>query len=320
MERIEAMFDHEGPRGDAAVLVPVYPFNQPGQDIVVYEGPLLEVGDAEFSGSVRVRCGSELDVVWRLDEIPPMPWALDNLDEQQLHLQVHQPTGVYPINGLRHTLDTGQLNARALGADDARLRRVMVHWMNFPAIHSPGVIRQEEKNNGWRRWTGRWHVAVGPWQLTMDRRPDHSDVWAVLREEKNFIMTHVMTIARVDEADFTPDDVEPLLQALHFGASFGFGRWVAPAIPVGFDSRDTIAWQRWTPAFFDPGRKGGLAWLFHAHSHDLHELLSHTYAAFADPDREHTTRLLLSMAVEANHTGRVEQRIMTAFSAIELLT
>ncbi|QFZ18506.1 hypothetical protein [Saccharothrix syringae] len=308
----------ESPR-DATALVPVYPFNRPGQDIVLYDGPLLEVDGGEFNGSVRVRCGSELDIVWRLDDIPPMPWALNSFDEPDLRLQVHLPSGVHPVDGPRRTLDTGRFNAPTLGNGEARLRRVVLHWMNFPAIRSPGVIEQPEAG-GRRRWTGRWQVTVDLWQLTMDCRPDHSDVWAVLREENNFVMTHVMEITRVDGADFTPGDVEPLLQALHFGASFGFGRWVAPAIPVGFDSGDAIVWQRWVPAFCDPARKGALAWLFESRSHDLHDLLTRAYAAFADPDREHTTRLLLSMAIESNHTGRVEQRIMTAFSAIELLT
>ncbi|WP_206745049.1 hypothetical protein, partial [Saccharothrix sp. CB00851] len=154
----------------------------------------------------------------------------------------------------------------------------------------------------------------------LDRRQDHRRVWDVLGSERNFAMTHVMAISRSDGKEFTATDLEPLQQALHFGVSFAFGRWVGPAAPVGIDATGSIVWRQWANVFCDPGRNGSLAWLHYPNTQDLHDLVSCVYAAFADPDRSHTTRFLLSMAIEANHAGRVEQRTMTIFSALELLS
>jgi hypothetical protein len=301
-------------------LVPVYPFNEPGKDITLYNGPLIDIDDGELHGRILMRCGSELDIRWQvLDDKPPTWWTIAMFDDSEVRLQVRQPYGVYPVAGLRLAHMTGSVQGQAIGSGDAPLRRVLVHWLNLPAIHSPIAIRQGGGAE-WRVWIGRWRIRIGPWRLTLDRRYDHARVWDVLGSEKSFVMTHIMEVVRDDGQGFTASHIDPLIQSLHLGMSFAFGRWVAPALPVGMDATGTIAWQHWAPSFCDPGRKGALAWLHYPNSHDLHHLLSNVYEAFTDPDRQYTARLLLSMAIETNHAGRVEQRTMTAFSAIELLS
>lgn len=300
-------------------LVPVHPFNEPGEDIVLYKGPVADVDGRELHGRVLLRCGSRLDVVWQLDDAAPARWALKALTEPEIRLRVRQPSGVFEVAGLRSNPVEGSVDGQSLGSEEALLQRVQLHWMNLPSIHSPTVLRQGEgEDSSW--WTGRWRFTLGPWQLTLDRREDHNRVWDILGSERNFVMTHVMEASRVDGQAFTAKSLKPLQLALHFGMSFALGRWVGPAAPVGIDSTGSIAWRHWANVFCDPGRNGSLAWLHYTHTHDLHELLSRAYAAFDDPDRSPTTRFLLSMATETNHAGRVEPRTMTAFSALELLS
>ncbi|MEU0510823.1 hypothetical protein [Amycolatopsis sp. NPDC006125] len=300
-------------------LVPVYPYNEPGADIQLYAGPLVEADDQQWRGRILLTCGSRLAVVWRLDEIPSDRWAWNALRETDVHLQIRQGPDRHEVAGLRRTLTEGTLHAQSIGSDETALRRVLYHWMNLPPVHSPGLLRRRGRD-GRSTWTGRSRLELGPWQLTLDRRSDHPRIWETLASEHNFAMTHVMQVSRADGADFTVEELEPLQLALHFGMSFAFGRWVAPAAPVGFDSAGAMVWRHWASVFCEPGRDGGLAWLHYPDSHDLGDFLSRTYDAFADPDRSHTLKLLLSMAVEVNRAGRVEQRTMTAFSALELLT
>jgi hypothetical protein len=180
-----------------------------------------------------MRCGSELDITWQIhDNEPPTQWTIAMFDDSEVRLQVRQPYGVYTVGGLRLGHMTGSVRGQAIGSGDAPLRRALVHWLNLPAIHSPISIRQGEGAE-WRVWTGRWRIRIGPWRLTLDRRNDHARVWDVLGSEKNFVMTHLMEVVRDDGQDFTASDVDSLVQALHFGVSFAFGRWVAPALPVG---------------------------------------------------------------------------------------
>ncbi|CRK57592.1 hypothetical protein [Alloactinosynnema sp. L-07] len=46
-----------------------------------------------------------------------------------------------------------------------------------------------------------------------------------------------------------------------------------------------------------------MARLHYPNTVDLHHLLATVYEAFVDADREHTTRIVLSMAVESNPCG-----------------
>ncbi|WP_431902749.1 hypothetical protein [Amycolatopsis thermoflava] len=91
--------------------------------------------------------------------------------------------------------------------------------------------------DGRSTWTRRLRLELGPWQLTLDRRSAHAGIWETPASEHNFAMTHVMQVSRADDgADFTTEEPEPLQLALHFAVSFAFGRWVAPAAPVGSTS------------------------------------------------------------------------------------
>jgi hypothetical protein len=129
-----------------------------------------------------------------------------------------------------------------------------------------------------------------------------------------------MEITRLDCQAFTSADVQPLLGALHFGLSFALGRWVAPALPVGFDTDGQRVWEQWAPWLCEPGHSGAMAWWYYARADDLQALLYAGSTAFTDPCRADPARLLLSMAVQSNSAGFVEQRLMTAFSEIEDLS
>ena len=285
---------------------------------MLYEGPLADDDGQDLFGRVLLRCGSRLDVVWRLDDAP-LRWEMKALVEPEVRLRVRQPSAVHDVMGLRRGSTDGWVKNQSVGEDSAPLKQVLLHWMNLPAIHGPTRLhRSEGGNESW--WTGRWRFQVGSWLLTLDRREDHARVWDILGIEHNFAVTHVMEIRRVDGEEFAATEFEPLQLALHFGMSFAFGRWVGPAAPVGINPSGVTVWQQWAQVFCDPGRSYGLAWLHYTYTPDLLDLLSCAYAAFSDPDRSDTIRFLLSMAVEVNHSGRVEQRTMTAFSALELLS
>jgi hypothetical protein len=254
-------------------------------------------------------------LTWQLDEAQMKPSDLIDFENHTVSLYVPYAGGEQVLTG--HGTTHGRLDGTTLGSETTPLKRVLVHWMNLPAVHSPIMLRGE--GGQWARWTGRWRTDVGDWSLTLDRRPDHEDVWSVIGENKTIAMTHVMEVRRADGKEFTAADFEPLKKALHFGISFGLGRWVAPALPVGFDAQGQRVWEEWAPWLCNPGR-GSLAWWFYVRTDDLQDLLNRAYAAFADPDRADTIRMLMAMAVQSNQAGFVEQRIMSAFSGLELLS
>ncbi|CRK57593.1 hypothetical protein [Alloactinosynnema sp. L-07] len=88
------------------------------------------------------------------------------------------------------------------------MRRLLIHWLNLPAIHSPVLLRTDVGDR-WSAWTGRWRLDIGPWRLTLDRRNDHGSVWDAIGSNPGIAMTHVMEIVRVDGRHFTACQVEP---------------------------------------------------------------------------------------------------------------
>lgn len=300
-----------------APLAPAYPFNAPGQAVLLYSGPLGSSSEHEVTGTVSLRCASGLNVTWQLDEGQMKPSELLDFENRTISLHLPYAGGEQVITGWGTT--HGQLDGTTLGSETAPLMRVLVHWMNLPAVRSPIVLRQGV-GEGWERWTGRWRAVVGDWSLTWDQRPDHQQVWKVIGEDQSIAMTHVMEVRRVDGQEFTAADFQPFQKALHFGVSFALGRWVAPALPVGFNAQDQRVWEEWAPWLCDTGRNSSLAWWFYLRADDLQDLLNQAHAAFADPNRADTIRMLMAMAVQSNQAGFVEQRIMTSFSGLELLS
>lgn len=292
-------------------LEPVYPFNRPGESILLYEGPLAEISGQEVSGAITLGGPGKISLDWSLDHDPNLSQFFGSLDD--IELDIRHQSGRRTVTAQRRSFTSGWLGQVVLGADNALLDRIIVHWLNLPDACSPIWIKFPDGSQG----NARWQAEIGEWQLTLDRRTDHREVWDEATRIQRDVITHVMEIRRLDGGTFTPAQSEPLLGCLQFGLSFALGRWVPPAIPVGFRNEDRL-WETWAPWHCDPPA-GGMAWWYDQSGRDLTSFLRCLLPAFEDPDRVFTTQMLLSSAVLSVREGFVEQRIMTAFSALELL-
>lgn len=298
-------------------LEPIYPLNAPGESITLFRGPVKGFADGvDVEGTVQLHCVSKLDLSWRITEDEENIPRRSLLDIDDVNITLQLPTGDHTFPAHRRDFFGGWLDGTSVGDADAPLARVVAHWMNLPAMSAPTRITGGDK---FEWFTGRWAAIIDGWKIVIDRRPDHSDVWALLREKQAIAITHVMEVRREDGSCFTASEVKPVLTALQFSLSFAAGRWVAPALPVGLDASGHLRWQEWGTLHCTPGRSSGLAWWWHD-GNDTEEYLRCTIPRFKDEEDGFTLRFLMTSAVLMNSTGFVEQRIMTAFSAIEHLT
>ena len=186
--------------------------------------------------------------------------------------------------------DGGWSNGTTIGRADAPVQRIIAHWFNLPNWHGPEPLTSATDDGGRCWWSGRWVTEIGGWRITVDVRPDHQRVWTDLDKVDVYMMTHVMELRRIDGARFTPDDAEPLLEALHIGVSFALGRWAAPMLPVGEDADGTIVWEDWRPLHCDPAQVTSAGWWYQRDHQALGDLLSRVIPAFADPTRRAVLR------------------------------
>ncbi len=295
-------------------LAPIYPYGRPAEPISLHEGS-ISVGGRFVEGRIEFRLAPRPEVTWAVEPGHRVP-------EGQLELGIEHAAGPARLVGQsnRRGLNCamGWVDVAEVGSADAELDRVLVHWLNLPALASATGDLIELPDG--TEFPGRWSAELGGWTATVDRRHDHREVWKLLRAEGAIAITHVMEIRRTNGGPFAPAEVEPVLDALHLGMSFALGRWVAPALPVGLDSEDRPVWEQWGARHCTAGAPGTLRWWFEQRDWELAELLRLLVDRFVDPDQQFSLRFLLSSAVLSAGDGFVEQRIMTAFAAIEHLT
>lgn len=284
-------------------LVPAHPFNSPGEPLRLYEGTVGGVSRDDCAGTIDFKVVPRPEVAWQVTPVSRL-----SMNRDDAVLDIDHSTGPAQLVAHRRSATDGWLSPAALGPPETELDHVLVHWLNLPAIRSPLGI---EDPGGTIEYSGRWAAELGDWSVTLDRRSDHRDVWQQVRANGSAAITHVMQIRRSDDQSFSPAHVEPVLSALHVGMSFALGRWVAPALPVGFDVRGKRVWEEWGPRHSTAGAPGALRWWHEQREWELAEILSRSVERFSDPQEEFTARFVMSSAILSAAGGFVEQRIMT---------
>jgi len=175
----------------ARPLVPAYAFNSPREPIrLYYDGPIEGFNDNAVDGHIQFKLAPRPEVAWCVNSGNRPSFRLDDFQ-----LAIHHPTGRAQIVAHQRSASKGWLAPATLGAANAELSHVLVHWLNLPAIGSP---HGTENPDGTMEYSGRWVAVLDEWSVRMDMRSDHAEVWRQVRAEGSIVMTHVMEIRRVD--------------------------------------------------------------------------------------------------------------------------
>jgi hypothetical protein len=297
-------------------LAPVYPFNEPGQPILLYEGPIGGLADMDVTGSVVMTCTPEPIVEWTVDPGTAPHFA----NRRTATILLQRPGGQMQLPSSVRGVEGGWSNEATFGRADVPLKRLVAHWFNLPHLNGPIKLTSIGNDGSQRWWTGRWVVNIGRWEIIFDVRPDYREALRAADRAQIYVMTHVMEIRRQSGATFTANEAEPLLAGLHVGISFALGCWVAPMLPVGENSDGAVMWEQWSAYHCDPARRTNPGWWYHLERSSLAELLDRVVTAFYDPDRRAALRLQMMLAIMAtNDRGFVEARVINAAAGLEHL-
>lgn len=199
------------------------------------------------------------------------------------------------------------------GREQGALDHVVAHWLNPPRTGSSDPIHCED--TGWT--PDRWTFLVHGWRVAIDPRSDLEEVLRKRKDTGTSVLTHVMETRRADRSTFSVADVEPVLDGLRLGLSFGLGRWVAPVLPVGFDRAGARVWEEWSPLLCAAGQPGSFRWWAPGRVGEMEDLLASLIRARSV--RRFSVRFIIASAVLSASGGFVEQRIMMSFAALEHL-
>jgi hypothetical protein len=294
-------------------LSPLYPFNEPGQPIVLHDGAIGGLGPTDVAGVVELACSRRPTIEWSIQSDAFPQFA--NRSTVTLLLRRANGAEVVPVYVLGN--DGGWSNGATIGKADVPLERVVAHWFNLPDWHGPEPLTATEEG-GERVWFGRWAIEIDGWRITVDVRPDHQRIWTDLNKADVYVMTHVMELRRADGAVFTANQAEPLLAALHIGMSFALGRWVAPMLPVGEDANGQVVWEDWRPLHCDAARVTSAGWWYEKDHQALGDFLGRVIPVFADPGRQAVLRFQMMFAIlSVSDQGFVEQRVVSGAAGLE---
>jgi hypothetical protein len=205
-----------------------------------------------------------------------------------------------------------------VGKAEAAVPAVLVRWVNLGDLGGGGWLEAVAGDGTRQRWTGRQSWRLGEWTMAVDARPDLHPVVKALRTTGKYAVTHLAVLHRVDARPFTAEECEPVLTAYQLASSFVLGRFTCPALAEARDDRGRLVWREWGARLADP--LGGVTAWWNRAAAPMADPVRLLGERLLDPKRGRVARHLAQSYVASNRRGFVEQRITTAFAALELLS
>jgi hypothetical protein len=299
-------------------LTPIYPFKQPGEAIDLYSGLLGGLYDDDVEGTIRLVPWPSPNLRWQMNVSNAQGFStMDHLGEE-FNLSADGMTGRSSVNStsLNSVAGiTGSFEYQATGP----MERALVHWMNLPDYGGNATLLHA--GGGSRTWTrGRMILVVEGWRITLDARPDNGSLFKEDVGLARYVLTHVMELRRADGTSFNVDSAKQMIEALRLSFSFAAGRWVAPTLSAGFDAVRDEVWRWWVTPICDPYERIGSPIISPLVVSDLDAFLKASVSKLHGGNAANTTRFQTMLATQTSNLGFVENRIFSAFPAIENLS
>jgi hypothetical protein len=205
-----------------------------------------------------------------------------------------------------------------VGRTELAVPAVLVRWVNLGDVGPGSWLEAPTGDGSSQRWTGRQSWRLGAWTMAVDARPDLHPVVKALKATGRYAATHLAVLQRVDARPFTAEECQPVLAAYQLAGSFVLGRFTCPALAEARDDRARLVWREWTARMADP--LGGVTAWWSPAAAAVADPVRRIGELLLDPKRGRVARHLAQACVAANRGGFVEQRITTAFAALELLS
>jgi len=204
----------------SAATSPIYPFGEPGHDIVIHEGDIEVVGIGVGVGAISMTTNGSLFIEWDV-ELPTQGMELGDVT-----LRLHRPElGTVEVDAtVNHSGGRGWIGSASLQSGD-QLSRITAHWVNLPWILPAKGLHEVS-----RSWAGLWEAQGAGWHMTLSSRPDLGRVIPLIKRSRHFGVTYAGELRRIDGSSFDVDSAADALYGWQVALSFALGRWVAPAL------------------------------------------------------------------------------------------
>lgn len=293
-------------------LAGVHDFAEPGEEIELHRGEGIVEGESVGPIRVWMPMRRDLRVRWKATD----PSTSIDLDSSKLSI-IHAHLGPVDVPiSVNHGDGWGTIPGVDLGKG-GEIERVLVHWVNLPMILPCSPLR----SGGWA-WRGRWAIESCGWRFMLDSRRDLSTAHRSAAEfDEQFVFGHVGELRRVNGETFDAASATRVLLGWQLAMSFALGRWVAPALPVGFDHQGRRVWEKWVPWKCDMREGNNDGWWNIFRDEDLSEFFDAFLSAYLDPKQHPIVKYGAVHMIAANHAKTTgEGKVMLAQAGLEYLS
>lgn len=306
---------------------PPVPLGSAGQKVELFRGRVRILGRpaSEVMGTVTLALTRSTELNWAVDVSDDTPYELydewgyfGQRDSASIELVVDDET-IENVEAefTRHA--GGYIKSATLGDPSAApLNHVVAAWVSGPRLPVQMPLH-EHKGEHSSVWSGRWSIETQGWLAQFDERSDYQQAVNEARDTDCCVLTHSVTLTRKDGSTFDGKAAHELLLALQYGLSLAIGRWTSPVAPVGYDSIGRPLWSFWAPVFASPPKLSA-GWWRGSRGQDLASYLDSFVTHWLDPLHHGPLRFASIAAIASFETGFLEQRVLTAYSALEMLS
>lgn len=295
---------------------PPYPLPARREPLTLYEGPLeLRHQDAVVVAEGRLQ----------LEFVPSLRFRFVMADAAvtadvtgQASLVISDLNATVPVFVTNASLIRGPVkgslghSSSGAASDIAEVRFLVANLPDFL-----GEPLTEDHPSGRGFWAGRLSLAHRKWLITLDERRDYRDVYARLKAEGGFDITHTGSLRRTDGQAFGDTDASETLNALAGFLGLACGAWAPPVAAIGLDGAGEVVWREWNSRWTSPWISRLSA--FDRHKSDLSGAFAGYVARWLDPVWNEPLRVATQMYVEANGPITTDTTLVLGQALLELI-
>lgn len=287
---------------------PAFSTRRVSAPIRLYQGDLQVM----VRGEARTACG-RLWWEWLPEPRVRICAEGDGLFAVEWDLEVRLPGFLEPLKGrvTRKNLH-GYLEgtvSRWVRHDGSPLRRLVFHLANFPNFIGSDFTDRRRRTHV----RGQLTFATDGWRVVIQRTLN-PELIADIEQERGYGITHVGQLSRADGSPFTPEECEPVLEALGWYLSFARGGFTFPLLRVGYTGRKKVLLD-YRPCRASAGWHKG--WMPLHQATRIEHTFADFYRKFQDPDWNEALRVCINWLVDSGEASTVDAGLVMAQFAVE---
>lgn len=141
---------------------------------------------------------------------------------------------------------SGMRNVRAILAKESfhNISPVEIAYITFNVLNLEPFFGLPVEHPGLLS-RGRIVLEYCDWKITIDDTPTTRDSFTELSKVGGYGVTHAGRLEQQNGTSFTSNQAQEQLRNLLYFLSFVRGIWIPPILPIGYDNKNNLVWEKW---------------------------------------------------------------------------